>query len=204
MSAYKGHRGPNVSQYIANLNQLSPPQESLNTLAPAEEDFSAFLNTDFFDINNGPAVDLNSADDLDLDFAAEQSAQSDLGDSSRKHSVIASVEPNMDFNLNGKHSLCLSSSYPSLCCDSGHGGSILFATRRPMGVGGRHMENPAMRPACNHHPHTSYGSHSAHGVSCSLLAGETCLSTQCARCAATSPTTFLLESTVLPSALQHG
>jgi hypothetical protein len=115
MSAYKGHRGPNVSQYIANLNQLSPPQESLNTLPPAEEDFSAFLNTDFFDINNGPAVDLNSPVDLDLDFAAEQSAQSDLGDRSRKHSVVPSVEPNMDFNLNGKQYLCLLHSYLHLC-----------------------------------------------------------------------------------------
>lgn len=103
MSAYKGHRGPNVSQYIATLNQLSPPQETLNEPLPSEDDFSAFLNNDFFDVNSAPVVDFDSSLDLDVDLAAEQSTQPSLGNTSRKHSIHASADPNMDFNLNGKY-----------------------------------------------------------------------------------------------------
>ena len=42
MSGYKGPRGPNVSQYIANLNQLSPVTEALAEPQPTSDDFSAF------------------------------------------------------------------------------------------------------------------------------------------------------------------
>ncbi|KAH7094645.1 hypothetical protein FB567DRAFT_8467 [Paraphoma chrysanthemicola] len=101
MSAYKGHRGPNVSQYVANLNQLSPPQGLLDEPASSEEDFSAFLNNEFFDVNNGPIPNFDSPIDLDVDLATEQSTQPNLGGTSRKHSIHASVEPNMEFNLNG-------------------------------------------------------------------------------------------------------
>jgi hypothetical protein len=103
MSAYKGHRGPNVSQYIANLNQLSPPQGPLDEQAAApEEDFSLFLSNEFYDINNGPIADFDAPIDLDIDLAAEQPAQPSLGQNSRKHSLHPSAEPNMEFNLNGK------------------------------------------------------------------------------------------------------
>jgi hypothetical protein len=103
MSAYKGHRGPNVSQYIANLNQLSPQQVSLDESAvPSEEEFSVFLNNDFFDINNAPIPDFDAPIDLDIDLAAEEPAQPSLGQNSRKRSLHPSTEPNMEFNLNGK------------------------------------------------------------------------------------------------------
>jgi hypothetical protein len=104
MSAYKGHRGPNVSQYIANLNEVSPPQESINEPLPTDDDFSAFLNADFFDVNSAPIVSFDSpiALDVDVDLPAEPSSQPDLGSSSRKHNLHASGDPNMEFNLNGK------------------------------------------------------------------------------------------------------
>lgn len=103
MSAYKGHRGVNVSQYVQQLNQLSPPQGPLDEPAPSEDDFTAFLNTDFYDINNGPIADFDAPIDLDADLATTAAAQPsglNLGDSSRKHSLDTSAEPNMDFNLN--------------------------------------------------------------------------------------------------------
>jgi hypothetical protein len=112
MSAYKGQRGPNVSQYIANLNQLSPPQGPLEEPAPSEDDFGLFLNTDFYDVNNGPIPDFDAPIDLD-EVAAEQPAIPSLGQNSRKHSLHTSADPNMEFNLNGRS---LPSSFLSRAC----------------------------------------------------------------------------------------
>lgn len=102
MSGYKGPRGPNVSQYIANLNQLSPPSETLTEPQPVIEDFSAFLNTDFFDINGGANVDLNSPLDFDLDFEIKQSVQPTAENMPKNSINTATTKPDMDFNLNGK------------------------------------------------------------------------------------------------------
>jgi hypothetical protein len=105
MSPYRGHRGPNVSQYIANLNQLSPQDSPIESHAPAE-DFSAFLNGDFFDADNGVFDPIPSIAPIDLDVdIAEQATQSDIGVNARKH--IHASAPTMDFNLNGKYSLFL-------------------------------------------------------------------------------------------------
>jgi hypothetical protein len=108
MSAYKGHRGPNVSQYIANLNELSPPQGPLDEPAASEEDFSVFLNNEFFDINNNPIPNFDTPLDLDVDVAAAQLTQPSLGNNSRKHSIQTSADPSMEFNLNGKYMYSLS------------------------------------------------------------------------------------------------
>jgi hypothetical protein len=102
MSGYKGPRGPNVSQYVANLNQLSPPTDNLAEPQPVTEDFSAFLNTDFFDINGGTNVDLNSPIDFDVDFDIKQSTQPTAENTPRNSISTGSAKPNMDFNLNGK------------------------------------------------------------------------------------------------------
>ncbi|KAJ4352670.1 hypothetical protein N0V95_004054 [Ascochyta clinopodiicola] len=101
MSGYKGPRGPNVSQYIADLNQLSPPTETLVEPQPVPEDFSAFLNTDFFDINGGTNVDLNSPIDFGVDFDIKQPAQSTTENIPRNSISTASAKPDMEFNLNG-------------------------------------------------------------------------------------------------------
>ncbi|KAF3007568.1 hypothetical protein E8E13_007208 [Curvularia kusanoi] len=101
MSGYKGPRGPNVSQYIANLNQLSPPSETIAEPQPIPDDFSAFLNTDFFDINGGTNVDLTSPIDFGVDFDIKPSAQPTAENSPRHSFSAASTKPSMDFNLNG-------------------------------------------------------------------------------------------------------
>lgn len=103
MSGYKGPRGPNVSQYIANLNQLSPPSsDNLVEPQPVTEDFSAFLNTDFFDINGGTNVDLNSGIDFDVDFDIKQPTQTTAESTPRNSISTTSAKPDMEFNLNGK------------------------------------------------------------------------------------------------------
>lgn len=101
MSGYKGPRGPNVSQYIANLNELSPPSDNLAEPAPVNDDFSAFLNTDFFDINGGTNVDLNSSIDFGVDFDIKPSAQPTAENTPRQSISAPSTKPAMEFNLNG-------------------------------------------------------------------------------------------------------
>jgi len=101
MSAYKGQRGPNVSQYIANLNQLSPQQDLLSDPVPAE-DFSDFLNADFLDVNSAQnaSVDFNSPTDFDINFDNE-STQPSKANAEFPHNPSTGVDANMDFNLNG-------------------------------------------------------------------------------------------------------
>lgn len=156
MSAYKGHRGPNVSQYIANLNQLSPPQGPLDEPVESGEDFSAFLNNEFFDINNNPIPGFDAPIDLEVGVTAEQSTQPGFGDNSRKHSIQTSADPSMEFNLNGK---CISSLYFS---SRRYAWQLVVWPRWSHTVcnpsaNGRMSQahaNPAMRPTCSYHPHT--------------------------------------------------
>jgi len=103
MSAYKGHRGPNVSQYIANLNTLSPPQDLLADPVPVEEDFSAFLNADFFDVNNprNASVDFTSPIDFNVDIDAEPALTPKTGGKLAQPTVNTSADPTMDFSLTG-------------------------------------------------------------------------------------------------------
>jgi hypothetical protein len=109
--SYKGHRGPNVSQYIANLNQLSPQQDLLADPAPVE-DFSDFLNADFFDVNNvrNASLNFNSAADFGVDFDSEQTQPLKTDGKLPRNPSIASADPNMEF-MNGKHVLCIYHSY---------------------------------------------------------------------------------------------
>lgn len=130
MSGYKGLRGPNVSQYIANLNELSPPSDNLAEPAPVNDDFSAFLNTDFFDINGGTNVDLNSSIDFGVDFDIKPSAQPTAENTPRQSISAPSTKPAMEFNLNGKFasrqtrlSLLLSFHHPIFSVVVHHNGS---------------------------------------------------------------------------------
>lgn len=105
MSSYKGQRGPNVSQYIATLNQPSPQQDLLADPAPAE-DFSDFLNADFFDVSNA-SIDFGNSGSFDINFDNQpsQPLKSPEG-------FQPATSANMDFNLNGK---CVSCCYCSHC-----------------------------------------------------------------------------------------
>lgn len=101
MSTYKGQRGPNVSQYIANLNHLSPTQDVLAEPQPSEDDFSAFLNAEFFDATNSGQhpVDLNSPLDFDLDIPIAHT-QIKADEKSPQLPLDPTTTPNMDFNMN--------------------------------------------------------------------------------------------------------
>jgi hypothetical protein len=59
--AYNGRRGPNVSQYIANLNAIPTAQDLHNSNAEnfnIDDDLAMFTNTQFFDFDVGHESEL--------------------------------------------------------------------------------------------------------------------------------------------------
>jgi hypothetical protein len=130
MSAYKGHRGPNVSQYIANLNQLSPQQDLLADPAPVE-DFSDFLNADFYDINNvrNASVDFDSPADFAFGVDNEQTQPLKSDGKLPRNPSITSADPNMEF-MNGKHLLAFAFQIARPLSVS----RVVFRTLWPMGT----------------------------------------------------------------------
>jgi len=72
MSSYNGRRGPNVSQFIANLNIIPSAQDLQEPLLNIEEDLALFTNTDFIDWDNN---ELDVPGSLEYDPAAEQRAR---------------------------------------------------------------------------------------------------------------------------------
>ncbi|RFU23903.1 hypothetical protein B7463_g12437, partial [Scytalidium lignicola] len=61
MTGYSGRTGPNVSEYIANLNAIPSAQETSNPESfNLEEDLAMFTNTQFFDFDIGQDADLQA------------------------------------------------------------------------------------------------------------------------------------------------
>jgi hypothetical protein len=59
--SYHGRRGPNVSEYIANLNAVPSAQDLQSSNADnfnLDEDLAMFTNTQFFDFDLGQDADL--------------------------------------------------------------------------------------------------------------------------------------------------
>jgi hypothetical protein len=69
---YNGRRGPNVSQYVANLNSISPVQDHLSEPVNIEEDLALFTNSEFIDWDLTGNFDLNPPLDLNLDAEPQQ------------------------------------------------------------------------------------------------------------------------------------
>ncbi|KAF2269237.1 hypothetical protein CC78DRAFT_612688 [Lojkania enalia] len=106
MSGYNGRRGPNVSQYIANLNTISPQNDHpLSEPHDLDAELSLIMNSDFIDWNAGDGADAGTSDfdlnpsTLDLNFPIEQSA----GTRTRSNSAGRSAgQPKInDFTLGG-------------------------------------------------------------------------------------------------------
>ena len=61
---YNGRRGPNVSEYIANLNAIPSPQDMHNQdNLNFEDDLALFTNTQFFDFDHQQDLDLQQTFD---------------------------------------------------------------------------------------------------------------------------------------------
>lgn len=81
---YNGQRGPNVSEFIANLNAIpsaqemaSQGQENFNL----DDDLSLFTNTNFFDFDLGQDADLQPAN---FDFNRQSRAAPAAGNTDTK------------------------------------------------------------------------------------------------------------------------
>jgi hypothetical protein len=61
MSAFNGRRGPNVSQYLRELNTLPVAQESTREELPNDEELALFSTTQFFDFDLGQNTDFQPA-----------------------------------------------------------------------------------------------------------------------------------------------
>jgi len=73
MAGYRGQRGPNVSEFIANLNTI-PSAQDVAGQGPdnfnLDDDLAMFTNTQFFDFDLGQDADLKPAN-FDVDFNAQ-------------------------------------------------------------------------------------------------------------------------------------
>lgn len=92
MSNYNGRHGPNVSQYLRELDAISP-QDSAEETFNMEADLALFTNTQFFDFDSGQNTDFQ-AQPAKPDAAT--STTSPNGDVSAAASVIGDM-PNLDF-----------------------------------------------------------------------------------------------------------
>lgn len=52
MSSYNGRRAPNVSQYLANLNTISPTHELPSEINIGDPDLDFLTNAEFFDFDS--------------------------------------------------------------------------------------------------------------------------------------------------------
>lgn len=91
MSNYNGRHGPNVSQYLRELDTISP-ENSDDTFA-MEADLALFTNTQFFDFDSGQNTDFQAQPSKP---EAEAATTSPSGDVSTAVSVIGDM-PNIDF-----------------------------------------------------------------------------------------------------------
>ncbi|RFU80130.1 regulatory cys-3 [Trichoderma arundinaceum] len=95
MSNYSGRHGPNVSQYLRDLNTISPTdttavEETFNM----EDDLALFTNTQFFDFDSGQNTDFQ-AQPVKAEGKAPHSGTTSE-DVSAAPSVIGEM-PNLDF-----------------------------------------------------------------------------------------------------------
>lgn len=73
MSNYNGRRGPNVSQYLRDLNAINRQDSAHEEPFNMEEDLALFTNTQFFDFETGQNTDYQ-AQPVKPDTETSQSA----------------------------------------------------------------------------------------------------------------------------------
>lgn len=95
MSTYNGRHGPNVSQYLRDLNTISPQDTTaVEDTFTMEEDLAIFTNTQFFDFDSGQNTDFQ-AQPVKPDTKTSRSGTASENVSAAP-SVIGDM-PNLDF-----------------------------------------------------------------------------------------------------------
>jgi hypothetical protein len=95
--SYGGRRGVNVSQYIANLNTVTPPEDPLESPPNLEEDLALFTSNDFIDWDGstGTAGFNQTQTSFNVNFEQPTNATG----------ASVSEAPKMDFNLDSESAL---------------------------------------------------------------------------------------------------
>lgn len=93
MSNYSGRHGPNVSQYLRDLNTISPQEGSVDENFNIEGDLALFTNTEFFDFETGQNTDFQAQP---VKEKAQSRATPASDDVSAATSVMGDM-PNLDF-----------------------------------------------------------------------------------------------------------
>lgn len=99
MSTYNGRPGPNVSQYLRDLNTISPQDTTAATddAFGIEEDLALFTNTQFFDFDSGQNTDFQAHPvKPDVDNASTQSPATNSGDATPATTNMGDIS-NLDF-----------------------------------------------------------------------------------------------------------
>ncbi|KAF1736005.1 uncharacterized protein CRV24_004939 [Beauveria bassiana] len=91
MSNYNGRHGPNVANYLRDLNTISPQEGSVDENFNIEGDLALFTNTEFFDFETGQNTDFQAQP---VKEATHSTPSSD--DVSAAPSVMGDM-PNLDF-----------------------------------------------------------------------------------------------------------
>lgn len=98
MATYNGRHGPNVSQYLRDLNMVTPQESNAEEPFAMENDLSLFTNTQFFDFDSGENTDFQAQpvkmEGKPVAQTPRSSAASD--DTTAPPSVIGDM-PNLDF-----------------------------------------------------------------------------------------------------------
>ncbi|KAF5023438.1 hypothetical protein F66182_4483 [Fusarium sp. NRRL 66182] len=97
MSNFGGRRGPNVSQYLRDLNAINRQESSHEEPFNMEEDLALFTNTQFFDIETGQNTDYQ-AHPVKVDMEAPQSTSPSDG-MTPAPSVVGDIATNFDFSI---------------------------------------------------------------------------------------------------------
>ncbi|KAF7542191.1 hypothetical protein G7Z17_g11803 [Cylindrodendrum hubeiense] len=97
MAAYNGRRGPNVSQYLRDLNAINRQETGQEEPFNMEEDLALFTNTQFFDFETGQNTDYQAhAAKADSEAAPAPPSASPSEDMTPAQSVIGELS-SLDF-----------------------------------------------------------------------------------------------------------
>lgn len=112
MSNFNGRRGPNVSQYLRDLNAINRQENAQDEPFNMEEDLALFTNTQFFDFETGQNTDYQAhPTKIDLEVSQSTSPSDDM---TPAPSVVGDIATNnFDFIQGDFNFPDFTSAYPS-------------------------------------------------------------------------------------------
>ncbi|KAF5583586.1 regulatory cys-3 [Fusarium subglutinans] len=130
MSNFNGRRGPNVSQYLRDLNAINRQETAHEEPFNMEEDLALFTNTQFFDFETNQTTDYQ-AQPLKVDIEAAQSTSPSDG-MTPAPSVVGDINPSSFDFIQGDFSFPdFTSTYPSTPLNGFADGAQNFPSMQP-------------------------------------------------------------------------